>query len=72
VLPFEKVLFRGVIKMVNIYFVTGGNGKTAVMPNLKELLGDNIAVYDFDDIGVPDAADKKWLKNPPRSGYRNY
>jgi hypothetical protein len=30
------------------------------MPNLKELLGDNIAVYDFDDIGVPDSADKKW------------
>ena len=62
VLPFERVLFRGVIKMVNIYFVTGasGSGKTAVMPNLKELLGDNIAVYDFDDIGVPDDADKKW------------
>lgn len=47
---------------MKLYFVAGasGSGKTAVMPNLKELLGDNIAVYDFDDIGVPDAADKKW------------
>ncbi len=47
---------------MKLYFIGGasGSGKTAVMPNLKELLGDNIAVYDFDDIGVPDAADKKW------------
>lgn len=26
VLPFERVLFRGVIKMVDIYFVTGASG----------------------------------------------
>lgn len=47
---------------MKLYFIGGasGSGKTAVMPNLKELLGENIAVYDFDDIGVPDAADKKW------------
>jgi len=47
---------------MKLYFIGGasGSGKTAVMPYLKELLGDNIAVYDFDDIGVPDAADKKW------------
>ncbi len=47
---------------MKLYFIGGasGSGKTAVMPNLKELLGDNIAVYDFDDIGVPDDADKKW------------
>jgi uridine kinase len=47
---------------MKLYFIGGasGSGKTAVMPNLKELLGDNIAVYDFDDIGVPEAADKKW------------
>ena len=48
--------------MTKLYFIGGasGSGKTAVMPNLKELLGDGIAVYDFDDIGVPDGADKKW------------
>lgn len=47
---------------MKFYFIGGasGSGKTAVMPHLKELLGDNIAVYDFDDIGVPDDADKKW------------
>ena len=45
-----------------LYFIGGasGSGKTAVMPHLKELLADNIAVYDFDDIGVPEGADKKW------------
>ena len=47
---------------MRLYFIGGasGSGKTAVIPNLKELLGDGIAVYDFDDIGVPDGADKKW------------
>lgn len=48
--------------MNKLYFIGGasGSGKTAVIPYLKELLGDGIAVYDFDDIGVPDGADKKW------------
>ncbi|MGQ3887829.1 GNAT family N-acetyltransferase [Legionella sp. CNM-1927-20] len=48
--------------MTQLYFIGGasGSGKTTVMPHLKELLGDNIAVYDFDDIGVPENADKKW------------
>ncbi|WP_419418729.1 GNAT family N-acetyltransferase [Legionella sp. D16C41] len=48
--------------MTQLYFIGGasGSGKTAVIPDLKELLGDNIAVYDFDDIGVPEDADKKW------------
>lgn len=47
---------------MRLYFIGGasGSGKTAVMPHLKELLGDGIAVYDFDDIGVPEGADKKW------------
>ncbi len=47
---------------MRLYFIGGasGSGKTAVMPHLKELLGEGIAVYDFDDIGVPDGADKKW------------
>jgi hypothetical protein len=48
--------------MNKLYFIGGasGSGKTAVMPHLKELLGEGIAVYDFDDIGVPEGADKKW------------
>jgi hypothetical protein len=47
---------------MKLYFIGGasGSGKTAVMPYLKELLKDDIAVYDFDDIGVPQGADKKW------------
>ena len=47
---------------MKLYFIGGasGSGKTAVMPHLKDLLGDGIAVYDFDDIGVPEGADKKW------------
>ena len=48
--------------MNTIYFVAGasGSGKTAIMPDLKKMLGDAISVYDFDDIGVPDGADKRW------------
>lgn len=48
--------------MSTFYFVAGasGSGKTAIMPDLKKILGDSIAVYDFDDINVPDGADKKW------------
>ncbi|MCD6055565.1 MAG: hypothetical protein K0R12_527 [Gammaproteobacteria bacterium] len=44
------------------YFVGGasGSGKTSIMPYLKELLGNRMGVYDFDDIGVPQGADKKW------------
>jgi GNAT superfamily N-acetyltransferase len=47
---------------MKLYFISGasGSGKSAVMPLLKELLGDNFSVYDFDDIGVPIDADKKW------------
>lgn len=47
---------------MRLYFIGGasGSGKTAVMPYLKELLGDGIAVYDFDDIGVSEDADKRW------------
>jgi len=47
---------------MRLYFISGasGSGKTAVMPYLKELLGDGIAVDDFDDIGVPEGANKKW------------
>jgi gluconate kinase len=48
--------------MQHFYFIAGasGSGKTTIMPFLKELLGEHIAVYDFDDIEVPENADKKW------------
>ena len=44
-----------------ICFIIGasGSGKTACMEPLKELLTD-YDIYDFDDIGVPEDADKKW------------
>lgn len=44
-----------------IYFIIGasGSGKTACLPRLQTILKD-YTVYDFDDIGVPDNADKKW------------
>lgn len=45
-----------------LYFIAGasGSGKTAMMNDLQSLLGHSVAVYDFDDIGVPEGADKKW------------
>lgn len=47
---------------MKLYFIGGasGSGKTSVVPYLKELLEEGIAIYGFDDIGVPEAADKKW------------
>ncbi|WP_019215213.1 DEAD/DEAH box helicase family protein [Legionella tunisiensis] len=48
--------------MTKLYFIGGasGSGKTAIMNELQNILGDKIKVYDFDDIGVPEGADKKW------------
>lgn len=48
--------------MTSLYFIGGasGSGKTAILNELKTILVDAINVYDFDDIGVPDGADKKW------------
>lgn len=47
---------------MKLYFISGasGSGKTAIMPTLQKILGSTITVYDFDDIGVPEGADKKW------------
>lgn len=47
---------------MKFYFVAGanGSGKTAIMLDLKKILVDAVVVYDFDDIGVPEGADKKW------------
>ncbi len=43
-----------------LYFVAGarGSGKTAIMRGLRKILGDAVAVYDFDDIKVANNADK--------------
>lgn len=48
--------------MSTFYFVAGasGSGKTAIMLDLKKILRETVSVYDFDDIGVPECADKKW------------
>lgn len=48
--------------MTQYYFIGGasGSGKTAIMSELQTILGNEISVYDFDDIGVPEGADKKW------------
>ncbi|MFN7093793.1 MAG: hypothetical protein ACK4M7_00370 [Burkholderiales bacterium] len=48
--------------MKNLYFVAGasGSGKTSIMADLKDFLKNTINLYDFDDIGVPKDADKKW------------
>lgn len=44
------------------YFIAGasGSGKTAIMKMLQKNLGSSMVVYDFDEIGVPENADKKW------------
>lgn len=47
---------------MKIYFIGGasGSGKTAIMPQLQNILSSDFEVHDFDDIGVPENADKKW------------
>lgn len=44
-----------------IYFIFGasGSGKTACISDLKSKLPE-FDIFDFDDIGVPPNADKKW------------
>lgn len=48
--------------MSNIYIIGGasGSGKSAILNKLAHILGRSFNVYDFDDIGVPEGADKKW------------
>jgi hypothetical protein len=45
---------------MKLYFIGGGSGKTVIMPELEKILGSEAKAYDFDDIGVPEDADKKW------------
>lgn len=45
------------------FFITGtsGSGKTTLMNVLKEQLSSkDFLVYDFDEVGVPEGADKEW------------
>jgi len=51
-----------------IFFVTGasGSGKTACIEDLKKLLPE-IKVFDFDDVGVPENADKIWRQKSTES-----
>jgi len=49
--------------VMNIYFITGtsGSGKSTLTKLLKEKLPKNLfEVYDFDENGVPENADKSW------------
>ncbi|MCX6744457.1 MAG: hypothetical protein NTX82_02955 [Candidatus Parcubacteria bacterium] len=49
--------------MNNIFFLTGVNGvgKSTIIPHLKSLLsGDKFVIYDFDERGVPEDADRGW------------
>ena len=43
-----------------------GSGETATMAALQKLLADNMKAYNFDNIGVPENADKKWRKESTR------
>lgn len=59
---------------MKIYFIAGasGSGKTAIIPHLKKLLGKQTAIYDFDDIGVPPNADKKWRQESTELWLQRY
>jgi len=54
-----------------IFLVTGasGSGKTACMPDLARLLPD-VALHDFDEVGVPPAADKRWRQESTEAWLR--
>lgn len=48
------------------FFIIGANGvgKTTILTFFKKLLSkDNFIIYDFDERGVPDNADKDWRKS---------
>jgi broad-specificity NMP kinase len=52
--------------MNNVFFVIGANGvgKTTTVNFLKKTVSmSDFSVYDFDERGVPDNADKEWRKS---------
>ena len=56
-----------------LYIITGasGSGKTACLPYLKEQLR-TYEVVDFDDIGVPENADKIWRQESTEKWLQRY
>jgi dephospho-CoA kinase len=54
-----------------IYFIIGasGSGKTAALKGLQTTL-NNYIIYDFDDIGVPENADKKWRQQSTEEWFK--
>lgn len=56
-----------------IYFIAGasGSGKSAIIKDLKLLL-PNATIHDFDDIGVPENADKKWRQKSTELWLQRY
>ncbi len=48
--------------MNTFYFIVGGGHKKVTMPNLKKILDNAPAVYDFYDINVPENADQNCRK----------
>lgn len=47
---------------MNAFFVTGssGAGKSTLVKELRQAALSNVAVYDFDELGVPLDADQSW------------
>lgn len=47
---------------INIFMIIGSNGvgKSTIIPLLKQGLANNFHIYDFDERGVPNKADKTW------------
>lgn len=45
-----------------IYFISGanGSGKRTLIPELRKIIGDEVSVYDFDEIGVIEDPDNRW------------
>ena len=56
-----------------LYLITGasGSGKSACLPYLKAALPES-DVVDFDDIGVPEHADKIWRQESTEQWLQRY
>ncbi len=53
------------MELPSIFFIIGPNGvgKSTILPFLKLKLGENFKIYDFDERGVPNNADKIWRRS---------